>query len=158
MILKLACLAHHRFGSAYTAASADDRQLSADVSGDINAALLQYLGYHRGNGGLAVGSADAYGIGVHFCDDAQQLASLQNRNSAGVCRNKLGIILHNGSRADYQIGATEEEVLKEVNRVFEKAGLEPVKSLAEAEVAVEVNEDWFMSVHKLELFDTCDFD
>lgn len=63
-----------------------------------------------------------------------------------------------GSDADYIYGATEEEVLKEVNRVFEKAGLEPVKSIAEAEVAVEANEDWFMSVHKLELFDTCDFD
>ena len=54
-----------------------------------------------------MGSADAYGVGVHLCDYSQQLASLQDRNSAGVCRNKLGIILHNGSRADYQVSTLD---------------------------------------------------
>ena len=61
---KLAGFANERITAARNAGAAYKRKSAADNGGRVPLVKQKNLCYHRGNGSLAVGTANAYGIAV----------------------------------------------------------------------------------------------
>ena len=88
---------------AHTGAAADGIQHAADVNAGIQPTFHQDLTEHGRGGGLSVGAAHAYRMGIPFHQLPQKKGTLQGGNAKFGALLPFWVVLRNGSGIGYQV-------------------------------------------------------
>ena len=107
MVLEFARLADKQRRTPRTAVGVDGGQPSADKRRRIPPGLQQDLGEQARGGGLAVRARDRDRAGIAAADHAEQLRTLEHRQTAPRGFGQLRVVGGNGCRVDDQLGVAE---------------------------------------------------